>query len=235
MNFINIENVSKIYSVNDKEFFALNNLSLEIPSNQNTVIIGKSGSGKTTLLNIINGLTPLSKGKLTIPPHIKISTVFQEHRLLPWLTVEKNSTFWNPLADPTTLLKELDLFPFKDLYPHEISGGMAQKTALIRALLYDTNFLLLDEPFASLDYFMRIQLQEKLLQLTNKLSIGMIFITHNVDKAILLGDNIIILDQGKLKTFISNHVPHSERSNTPYSISLKTKIFEIINNTNKIH
>ena len=229
MNHIKLSNISKIYSINDQPFYAVNDISLQINTTQNTIIIGKSGCGKSTLLNMINGLTSISEGEILFPENFKTATVFQESRLLPWLTVEQNATFWAPHADPSFLLKELELFDFKKLYPHEISGGMAQKTALIRALLYEADFLLLDEPFASLDYFTRLYMQNKLLTLTSKQKLGMIFITHNVDKAVLLGDTIIILEKGAIKTILVNKLPLSERVNSVASNEFKNEIISIIN------
>ena len=229
MNHIKLTNISKIYSINDQPFYAVNNISLQINTTQNTIIIGKSGCGKSTLLNMINGLTSISEGEILFPKNFKTATVFQESRLLPWLTIEQNATFWAPHTDPTSLLKELELFDFKKLYPHEISGGMAQKTALIRALLYEADFLLLDEPFASLDYFTRLYMQKKLIDLTSKQKLGMIFITHNVDKAVLLGDTIIILEKGAIKTILVNKLPLTERVNSVASNEFKNEIISIIN------
>lgn len=229
MNYIKIDHLTKKYVHDHRELFALKDLSLDIPIDKNTVIIGKSGSGKSTLINIINGLISPTEGTMTLPSFLKTATMFQEARLLPWLTVKQNTLFWNPLANPETLLRELELTAFQDLYPYELSGGMAQKTALIRALLYEANFLLFDEPFSSLDYFTRIQLQQKLLHITSSRNLGMVFVTHNVDKAILLGDIIIILDKGHLKEIFLNDAPREEREDSPYSITLKKKIFQTIN------
>ncbi len=229
MDFIKIQNLSKIYTIDKNPFYALNNINLEIPTNKITVIIGKSGSGKTTLLNIINGLTPKNGGSITIPPSLKIATVFQEARLLPWLTIAQNACFWVPTEDPRPLLQDFGLLPFQSLYPHEISGGMAQRVALIRALLYKTSFILMDEPFSSLDYFMRLEMQEKILSLHKTKSLGIIFITHNVDEAIALGDEIIILEEGLLKEKILNPLSHKERVNNDNTNQLKKHILTQIN------
>ncbi|MGL5956839.1 MAG: ABC transporter ATP-binding protein [Brevinema sp.] len=222
---IKLHNISKIYSINQQDFYAIKQLSLSVSLTEHLVIIGKSGSGKSTLINLINGLSPVSIGTISFPSiPFKTATVFQEARLLPWLNIEQNSLFWNPQADPLPLLQEFELLPFKNLYPYEISGGMASKTALIRALLYYADFLLLDEPFASLDYFTRLYMQEKIM----KISKGMIFVTHNIEEAIVLGDRIFILEKGIIKSEFINNIPRNKRSHKNICNQLRTNVLDAL-------
>ncbi len=227
---IHLSNISKIYTIDHQDFYAIDHLSLSLSTKQNTVIIGKSGSGKSTLLTLINGLTPVSKGEISFSEKVKSATVFQEPRLLPWLTLKQNAIFWNPNANPDDLFKEFELTGFENIYPHEASGGMAYKVALIRAFLFDANFLLMDEPFSSLDYFTRISMQEKLLQISKTNNIGLFFITHNIEEAVFLGDRILVLHHGKLIKEFTNTTHWDERShkNTP----LRDEILDTFKNIN---
>lgn len=224
MNNIIINHLSKIYHNN---FYALKNINLMINPQQITVIIGKSGSGKTTLLRLLNGLEFPNEGEIILPPNLRQAMVFQEDRLLPWLTVRENILFWEQ-RDPSDLLNELELMEFQNYYPHEISGGMAQKTALARALICDTQLILMDEPFSSLDYFTKKHLHEKLLLLSKKFHLGIVFITHDVDEALILGDELLILEEGQLKQHISNPLPKYYREFSEGFVDLKKQILSII-------
>lgn len=230
MSNIDLTDITKIFKIDDHDFYALNNLSLSIPTNEITTIVGKSGSGKTTLLRIINKLTAPTSGHLVIPHCIKTATVFQETRLFSWLTVAENIMFFGEKDYEycNKLLELLELTSFKDLYPHQISGGMAQKVALGRALHYKPNILLMDEPFAALDYFTRQDMQKKLLHIATLEQVGIIFITHNIDEAVFLADKIIILSQGRVKQTIENNLTHAERDSSIASAELKKIILNEI-------
>ncbi|SFB66983.1 sulfonate transport system ATP-binding protein [Brevinema andersonii] len=230
MSNIDLTNITKVFKVDNHDFYALNNLSISIPTNQITTIVGKSGSGKTTLLRIINKLTTPTSGHLVIPHYTKTATVFQETRLFPWLTVAENIMFFGEKDYEycNKLLEILELTSFKDLYPHQISGGMAQKVALGRALHYKPNILLMDEPFAALDYFTRHDMQKKLLYIATLEQVGIIFITHNIDEAVFLADKIIILSQGRVKQTIENNLTHAERNSSIASSELKKIILNKI-------
>lgn len=231
MSNIDLTNITKIFKVDGHDFYALNNISLSIPTNQITTIVGKSGSGKTTLLRIINKLTAPTSGHFMMPLHTKTATVFQETRLFPWLTVAENIMFFGKKDYEycNKLLELLELTSFKDLYPHQISGGMAQKAALGRALHYKPHILLMDEPFAALDYFTRYDMQKKLLHIAALEQVGIIFITHNIEEAIFLADKIIILSQGRVKQTIENNLIPAERDSSVSAAELKKRILtEII-------
>lgn len=228
MSSIKIENLSRCYPINGKNFYALRDINAVFPKSKISVILGRSGAGKTTLLRLVAGLEKASSGNLE-NKNLTVSMVFQEPRLMPWLTVEDNIKFWGAKeVSCSALLDIVDLQAFKTLYPSQISGGMAQKTALARALFTKPAMLLMDEPLASLDYFSRREMQRLLLSLQKEQLFGVIFITHNVDEAVLLGDELFILQDGVLKQHIYNKASLEDRENTPYADALKKQILSLV-------
>lgn len=206
-----IENVSKsFFQQNDNtEKEVLKNINLEISGNEITVIVGKSGCGKTTFLRILAGLENVSQGKIKFIDNLgkektaKIGMVFQEPRLMPWLDVEKNIKIYekDEKVDVDKILSLISLSHVKYFYPRELSGGMASRVAIGRAIGYNPDILLMDEPFAALDYFTRRQLQEEIIKIHKETGKGIIFVTHNIDEAVLIGEKIIIFNEGKYKEF----------------------------------
>lgn len=206
MKGYSIKNLNKDYVVSGKVHKVLNNIDAELKSGEITIILGKSGCGKTTLLRLLAGLESTTNGdikffesnKETIP---KVGMIFQDSRLFPWLTVRENLTFYTKEKNKDIedkYLKIMKLEDFSEAYPSQLSGGMAQRVAIGRALAYNPHMLLMDEPFASLDYFTRYKLQEELIDLYQKTNKGIVFVTHNVDEALILGHRIIILDNGNI-------------------------------------
>jgi len=198
MENIKLNSLSKIYH---KTLFALNDITLQLSVHKITTIMGKSSSGKSTLLRIINGLEKPDIGVISLPKNLKQTTVFQEARLLPWLTIKENILFWEQ-GDIDQLLEELELKEFRDFYPHEISRRYEAKNIISRALICNSQLILMDEPFSSLDYFTKKHLQQKILVISKRRNLGIIFITHDVDEA-------IILDHGIIRNQIINPLPRS--------------------------
>lgn len=206
-----IENVSKSFFQKeegaDKEI--LKNISLEISGEEITVIVGKSGCGKTTFLRILAGLENVSEGSIKFLDNFgkekkaKIGMVFQEPRLMPWLNVEKNIRIYEKeeKADIDKVLSLVSLKDVKNMYPNELSGGMASRAAIARAIGYNPDILLMDEPFAALDYFTRAQLQNEIIKIHEETKMGIVFVTHNLDEALLIGKKIIIFNSGKCEEF----------------------------------
>jgi NitT/TauT family transport system ATP-binding protein len=201
-------NASKLFL--DGAVVAFRQLSFDIQRNEIMCIVGPSGCGKTTLLRCIAGLTDLSSGELLVhgkpvngPPD-GVAMVFQHFGLLPWKTVYQNAAFGLSMAGtPDAKIKErvahyldlVGLVGFEKHYPYQLSGGMQQRVGLVRALAMNPSVLLMDEPFAALDAQTREILQEELLQLMQRPEERktMVFITHSIDEAILLGDRIAVM------------------------------------------
>ena len=195
----------KSYEVSERKLPVLQNLTMEAENQGITVVLGRSGCGKTTLLRLIAGLEPLDSGEIEGVEQGKIGIIFQEPRLMPWLTVEANILFGvgrtEVLEEKSrerlpSLLALTGLTGFEKAYPSQLSGGEQQRAALARALMYEPDFLLMDEPFAALDYFTRKQMQKELLAIHEKEKKGVLFVTHSIDEALTIGTKIVILEDG---------------------------------------
>lgn len=221
---IRISNVCKDYISNGRSLRAIDDISLDIKDSQFICIVGPSGCGKSTLLRMIAGLEPISKGEIFVggrkvtSPSPSIGFVFQEYTLFPWRTVQKNVEFGLELKGHTPeerekiALKYIDmvgLSKFKDSYPHQLSGGMKQRTAIARTLAVGPDILLMDEPFGALDAQTRNILQEQLLNIWEKEHIKVLFVTHNVDEAVFLADKVIVMTSrpGRIKEIVDLDIP----------------------------
>lgn len=202
---LNITALTKTYTISGKLIIALNTVDLTFSENSFTCIVGKSGCGKTTLLRLLSGLEPATSGTIDYGKAAKIGFVFQEPRLMPWLTVNANIAFAAkndpslPAAPDEELLELLGLKAFQHSYPSQLSGGMAQRTALGRTLFQNPDLILMDEPFSALDYFTRRSLQQMLLALFQQQKKSVIFVTHDVEEALLLGQRILVMHDGRIK------------------------------------
>lgn len=203
------------FMLNEENIVALNAVSLTAEKGDFVGIVGRSGSGKTTFLRIVAGLIDATGGDILFDGSIcrdklrpKIGIVFQEPHLMPWLTVEQNIlfAFLNepkksiPYEKAIEIIKMLGLSDFRHAYPHQLSGGMAQRTALGRVLCYDPELILMDEPLGSLDYFTRKSLQDEILKLYLYGNKTVFLVTHDVEEALLLSRRIIILEHGRIIT-----------------------------------
>ena len=199
-----IRGLRKNYQVSGRCLEVLKGLDLDLADEGITVVLGRSGCGKTTLLRLIAGLETadwgeIAGGEMTDPG--KIGVIFQEPRLMPWLTVEKNILFGvkkkrQDREALSYLLALTGLIGFEKARPFQLSGGMQQRVALARALAFEPDFLLMDEPFAALDYFTRTQMQQELLRIHQKENKGILFVTHSIEEALTLGTKIVILENG---------------------------------------
>ena len=228
---------------------AVNIDSLAIQPHSFTCIVGKSGCGNTTLLRLLTGLeTPdtvtnvkdqtaasySTSGQNTnvascitgLPA--KTAPVFQEPRLMPWLTVKENIMFSlkgqvgnvtnsdvslpSPEDRCNQLLNELELTDAAGLYPAQLSGGMAQRVSLGRTLFYDPELILMDEPFSALDYFTRRNLQDMVMRLFQHQKKTILFVTHDVEEALLLGDRILVMENGNIKADMPVALPFPRKA-----------------------
>jgi len=205
---IEFENVSKAYQQPGRGVYTvLKDISLTIDSGDFVVILGESGCGKTTLLNLIAGFDRPSSGRILADSH-EIRTVhhsrsmlFQQPALLPWLNVRKNVAYGCKVRGEREhldyrvhqYLEIMGLSGFETAMPGDLSLGMAQRVCLARALAGSPRLLLMDEPFASLDTFTRAHIQEELVNLWLSEQFSVVFVTHDIDEAILLGTRVVLL------------------------------------------
>jgi sulfonate transport system ATP-binding protein len=215
---ITVKNISKHYKIENRTIKAVDDISADFEPFQISAIVGKSGCGKSTLLKLIAGIETLTSGAIECGG-ANIGISFQEPRLFPWLTVEKNLRFSSKnITDKQIddMLKMLGLEDFKNAYPHQISGGMAQRVSLGRVLLFDSQIVLSDEPFSFLDYFSRKALQADFLAIQKRLNKTFIIVTHDLDEALSLGQEIYIMKEGKFKDKISANRTHDLEKKEKY-------------------
>jgi ABC-type nitrate/sulfonate/bicarbonate transport system ATPase subunit len=203
-----ISNLSKTFAINGRHLSVLRSLNLHIEGGESLAIVGASGSGKTTLLRILAGLDDADSGSVLIDnrPIDGVGTeravIFQEPRLLPWLSVEDNVAF--PLEirgiqarQARDLAKHyiqlVGLGDFAAALPSQLSGGMAQRVGIARALAVQPEILLLDEPFGALDAMTKITMQEELARIWREENVTMILVTHDLEEAVYLADRVLIL------------------------------------------
>ena len=213
MTGIQIRNLSKIFMLKEKKIPVFESMDLFVEKQSFVTIVGKSGCGKTTLLRILCGLEEKTGGEVLYMENgrecgksPKMSIVFQEPRLMPWLTVKQNMAFSlenekdSAKVEDTVnkYLEILGLEEFKDAYPSQISGGMAQRVALGRTLCYEPDVILMDEPLGALDAYNRKILQDELIHIFNACNKTIVFVTHDIEEALYLGQRLIIIDEGKI-------------------------------------
>jgi NitT/TauT family transport system ATP-binding protein/sulfonate transport system ATP-binding protein len=209
---VTINNLSKSYSINGRNLNVLQGVSNHIRAGESLAIVGASGSGKTTLLRVLAGLEEADRGDVMIdgrPIHgfgTDRAVIFQEPRLLPWLSVLDNVGF--PLenrgvkkavarAQAQTYVELVGLADFAEALPSQLSGGMAQRVGIARALAVKPEILLLDEPFGALDAMTKITMQEELARIWRDEKVTMILVTHDLEEAVFLADRVLILPKEK--------------------------------------
>lgn len=214
MSKIFIKNLYKSFDIQNKKVNVFSDFSLELSTEGITVILGRSGCGKTTLLRLICGLDKDYTGEIIKGSDLKVGIVFQEPRLMPWLNLYENITFGINKVDIdkekiNELIKLLGLETFEKAYPYQLSGGMQQRVAIGRTIGYNPSVILMDEPLAALDYFTRSLMQTEILKINQVIKKGIIFVTHNIDEALNIANEIIILDSGKVKRkyTLNTHYP----------------------------
>jgi NitT/TauT family transport system ATP-binding protein len=208
---------------------ALHDVELEVPAGEFLSIVGPSGCGKSTLLAILAGLVAPTRGQVLLDgrpvtgPGPDRGVVFQEFAILPWRTVERNIAHGLEIQGipraqrAATVRRFVDLVGlagFEQKYPHELSGGMKQRVAVARTLAANPQVMLMDEPFAAVDAQTRITLQEELNAIALTTGKTILFVTHNVDEAVFLGDRCCVVSRrpGRVKTLVDVTIPRAQRT-----------------------
>jgi sulfonate transport system ATP-binding protein len=229
--------------VNGAALPVLDNIDFFVGDGEFISIVGASGCGKSTLLRLIAGLDLDFEGTITIDdqpvlgPSLDRGIVFQDHRLFPWLNVYDNIAMAFearpiPAAKQRSLIEEhielVGLRGFEKAFPHQLSGGMAQRAAIARALVNHPKMVLLDEPLGALDYFTRMRLQRELQTIWMTKNVTMIFITHDIDEALFMSDRIVVLKPhpGRIERIVDIDLPRPRNRESPEFIALRHEILE---------
>lgn len=245
---LSIQDVSKVFRTKKKTVLALDKTSFDVEESEFVTILGPSGCGKSTLLRIVAGLIEPSSGRALLNgkeitgPGRDRGMVFQSYTLFPWLTVQENIEFG--LAERGMSKKEraeiarhyidlIGLNGFENVYPSGLSGGMKQRVAIARMLANDPEVLLMDEPFGALDAQTRMIMQELLLKAWDESHKTILFVTHDVEEAIYLGDTVYVMTArpGRLKAAIRVNLPPKRTFDlkmTPEFLEMKQEILELI-------
>ncbi|SCY33267.1 ABC transporter ATP-binding protein [Microvirga guangxiensis] len=245
---LRVENVTIRYQTDDHHVTATDRVSFDVFESDRFVLLGPSGCGKSTLLKSIGGYIPPTagdvrlKGKKVTEPGPDRVLVFQEFdQLLPWKTVRQNVIFalinggrckTEKEADSIALhyLDKVKLSKFKDNYPHTLSGGMKQRVAIARGLAMKPSILLMDEPFAALDALTRLQMQDELLELWEETKFTLLFVTHSIEEAIVVGSRILVLSPhpGQVRAELNSHkMTRGEAGASEFS-ALHDRIYEML-------
>ena len=239
---LKIENVNRIYEDKETTTQVLHDINLEVRRGEFISIIGSSGCGKTTLLRLIAGLDKPQSGTLSLEGEKITGTspkrgyVFQQGGLFEWLTVEQNIAaglkarhiYREKKHRISEFIEMVGLQGFEKVYPHQISGGMAQRVAIARTLINDPELILLDEPMGALDNFTRAALQDKILEIRKKHNTTMILVTHDIDEALYLSDRIVIMTPrpGCIREVIDVDMYHPRNRNGHDYVHLRKKLLE---------
>lgn len=245
---LQVRGLSKIYEDNGREVVALKDVNLEVKESEFVMIVGPSGCGKTSLINIIGGLDEASSGEVLLDgnavsgPGADRGMVFQGYSLFPWLSVQKNVEFGLkmkkiPAAERAEHARKyislVGLEGFEDALPRQLSGGMKQRVAIARTLANEPEVLLMDEPFGALDAQTRVVMQELLADISRRTGTTILFITHDIDEAVLLGDRIYVMSRrpGTVRDAITVDIPGERNHNSlvlPEFLKTKKKIMDML-------
>lgn len=236
------------------EIIALDNISGKVYENEFLCIMGPSGCGKTTLLNCIAGLLKPTSGSLKIDdrqivaPGADRVVVFQNDAVFPWMTVEQNIAYSTKykIADKEAARQRVEYFiklvglnDFRKAWPKQLSGGMRKRVDLARAYVADPEVMLLDEPFGPLDVLTKERLQEELLSLWHKVPRTVVFITHDIEEALFLGQRVIVMTPrpGKIHTILEPGLPEDRTiaiKSSPQFVELRRRIRQILEDANAL-
>ena len=241
---VEIERLGKVYGDDEERVVAVDELDLEIEPGEFLTVLGPSGCGKSTLLDCVAGHVEPTSGRVLVDgdpvsgPDPERGVVFQENRLFPWKTVRENVAFGPKMRDRPTdhvadLLERMGLSEFADSYPNQLSGGMAQRAELARLLANEPSIMLMDEPFSALDAMTKGRMQIELLSAWRETDATALFVTHDVEEAILLADRVVVMTArpGTVKTVVdvplSRPRDHDSRTSETFT-ELKGKLLASI-------
>ena len=243
---LRLDNVSKSFAKveTDDVTHALSTVNLEMKSGEFISLVGPSGCGKSTILRLIAGLITPTLGKVTVngeeikKPAPDRGMMFQNHMLFPWLTVEKNIAFSLEMQGKlkgnedkvTRMVQKIGLEKFKDDYPKQLSGGMAQRVALGRSLITEPGILLLDEPLGALDSFTRMNMQDEILNVWREKKQLVVMVTHDVDEAIYMGTKVVVLDPnpGRIKAQIPIDLEYPRNRSSAQFVEYRNQILDML-------
>ncbi|NET09360.1 MAG: ABC transporter ATP-binding protein [Merismopedia sp. SIO2A8] len=245
---VQVENVSMVFRQKKKSVHVLENVNLSIEPGELVCLLGPSGCGKSTLLNLIAGFIQPSDGGIFVDrkqvrkPGADRGFVFQQYSLLPWKTTFENVEFGLKIKGISKFerkdrveeyLNLVGLYKYRHAYPNQLSGGMQQRASIVRALVNSPSVLLMDEPFAALDAQTRHMMQELLLDIWDRLKTTVIFVTHDIEEAVFLGDRIFVMgvQPGRIKAALD--IPlvrprHVDDMLTPEFSQLNRQVFDLI-------
>ncbi len=245
---LTLHGVGRRFSVDKTALIALDSVDLTIQPGAFVTIVGASGCGKSTLLRLIAGLDTQRVGTIThdgadvTGPSLSRGIVFQEPRLFPWLTVRQNVALGliNTRLDRDAKRRLIDehialvaLSGFAEAYPHQLSGGMAQRAAIARGLVSRPGVLLLDEPFGALDALNRARLQDELLRIWAHERITMVLVTHDVEEAVYLGNQVVVMAPrpGRIARIVPVTAPHPRNRAGAEALRLRADILGLLEST----
>jgi ABC-type nitrate/sulfonate/bicarbonate transport system ATPase subunit len=240
---LTIRDVGKTYVVDAKPIPVLRNIGLQINPGEFVSFVGASGCGKSTLLRLIVGLDTdydgdiLLDGRRIDGPGPERGIVFQEHRLFPWLTVEDNVRLGLDGSEESNAVQQglieenialVGLGGFEKAYPHQLSGGMAQRAAIARSLVTRPRILLLDEPLGALDSLTRAYLQNELLRIWQQERVTIVMVTHDVEEAVFLSDRVVVMEPrpGRIRTVIPVDLPHPRARSSAAFVETKERVLQ---------
>jgi len=238
---VEVRNLTKKFG----DLLVLDNISFDVQKGEFLCIVGPTGCGKTTFLNSLTKLYDITAGEILVngeavdPKKHNISYIFQEYSAMPWLSVEDNIRFGLDIKgvprqeareNVEEMLEIVGLNKFRKQYPHQLSASMLQRVSIARAFATKPELLLMDEPYGQLDIELRFKLEDELIKLWEKLGTTVLFITHNIEEAVYLGQKIMVLTNKptKVKTVIPDTMPHPRDVTAPEFVELRNHVTEMI-------
>jgi NitT/TauT family transport system ATP-binding protein len=241
---LELSDVSHHFELRGEELPVLDRVSLRIEPGEFVALLGPSGCGKSTLLRLVAGLEPPRSGRLVVDsepitgPHPSRVVVFQDPTLYPWRTVRANAALGLEARGVSRrdgvrvdeVLRLVGLAGFARAYPHQLSGGMAQRAALARALVNDPRLLILDEPLGKLDSLTRIAMQGELVRLWQRERFTVLMVTHDVEEALLMAHRVVLFSDrpARVKAVLTNDRPYPRHRDDPHLIELRREALELL-------